>query len=510
MNLSAIGLAAALAPMAGVAFADPIPEERLAGALTELEAMAAKSVAEGDVPGLAIAVVRDDKVVFLKGFGAREAGKPEGVDTDTVFQLASFSKPISSTVVAAMVGKHLVDWDSRIAEIAPDYQLQGAYPSQQVTVRDLFAHRSGLPGSSGNDLEDIGFDRETIMHRLALVPPSSSFRAGYSYSNAGITMGALAAARPSGLDWETAAEEFLFKPLGMASTSYRYADFAGRANAARLHVRVDGAWTALVKRDADPQAPAGGASSSVRDLAEWARLELGGGVHDGERLIPAEALAETHQPVMARGPDPASGDPSFYGLGWAIEYTPHGVKWGHAGAFSQGARTLVSLFPDQGLGIIVLSNAFPTGVPEGLADSFFDLVFEGRVAEDHFARWNALYDGLFGPEIEAAKRAFAERPEPATLARPAEDYVGTYANDYVGTATVSGTDGSLTLVLGPEGRARYPLTHFDRDVFIDYPTPEMPDVPDLVRFTLGPDGAAESITIESLDANGLGTLRRLD
>ncbi len=321
----------------------PIEAERLAPALVELEAMAAKAVADGAVPGLSIAVVHDDKVVYLKGFGLREMGRPEMVDADTVFQLASFSKPISSTVVAAMVGKGLVGWDDRVADLAPDYRFHDAYPNQQVTVRDLFAHRSGLPGGAGNDLEDIGFDRETIMHRLALIAPTSSFRAGYAYSNAGITMGALAATRPSGLDWETAADRFLFQPLGMGATSFRYADFEGRANAAKLHVRIGDAWTALVKRDADAQAPAGGASSSARDLAEWMRLELGRGVYDGAELIPAAAIGETHEPVMARGADPIHGNPSFYALGWAVEYTPRGVKWGHAGAFSNGARTLVAL-----------------------------------------------------------------------------------------------------------------------------------------------------------------------
>ncbi len=509
-SLATASALATSALVVGIASAEPVAEDRLAAALVTLESMAAKSVADGAVPGLAIAVVHDDKVAFLKGFGLRQTGRPETVGVDTVFQLASFSKPISSTVVAAMVGKHLIGWDSRIADLAPDYQLRDAYPSQQVTVRDLFAHRSGLPGSAGNDLEDIGYGRETIMHRLALVPPSSSFRAGYAYSNAGLTMGALAAARASGLDWETAAEDFVFKPLGMASTSYRHSDFEGRADAAQLHVRIGDAWTALVKRDADAQAPAGGASSSVRDLAQWMRLELGRGIHDGAPLIPAEAIAETHEPVMARGPDPIRGNPTFYALGWAVEYTPRGVKWGHAGAFSNGARTLVSLYPDSELGIVVLTNAFPTGVPEGLAESFFDLVFEGEVARDYFAPWNALYASLFEPAIAEASRTFATPPEPPSPARPDAAYVGTYAGAYAGTATVTAAAGTLTLALGPEGRARYPLTHFDRDIFLSHPSPEMPEMPGMARFTLGPDGTAVSITIDSLDANGLGTLTRVD
>lgn len=502
-----VGLCAALAPGAG--FADPVTAEKVSAALTELDAMAGRMVATGEVPGLAITVVHDDRVVYTKGFGLRETGKPETVDADTVFQLASLSKPITSTIVAALVGKANLDWDSRIASLAPDFQLHDPYPSQQVTVRDLLDHRSGLPGAAGNDLEAIGFPRDEIMHRLALVPASSSFRAGYSYSNAGFTMGALAAARPTGRDWETVADTFLYHPLSMTATSSRHADFARQPNAASLHVNLGKGWVAAVKRNADAQAPAGGVSSTARDLGAWMRLELAGGKFDGEQLIPADAMEATHQPLFARGSNPVTGAPSFYGLGWNVEYTRHGLIWGHAGAFSVGARTLVSLLPDSGLGIVVLANAFPTGVPEALADSFFDLVFDGKPAQDYLVAWNAAYSGLFGPAIAAAKASFAKAPTPASPARPAEAYTGRYANAYVGAATVSADGSDLELALGPQGMAHYPLHHFDRDIYFYYPDAETPDLPSTAVFALGPDGKSLTMTLSPFDDAGLGTLARL-
>ncbi|TJW81323.1 MAG: beta-lactamase family protein, partial [Mesorhizobium sp.] len=148
------------------ASADPISPERMSTALSKLEALAQGAVADGAVPGLAIAVVHDDEVVFLKGFGHREAGKPEAVDPDTVFQIASLSKPVSATVVAVLVSDGVVSWDSRIADLDPGFRLADPYLTSQLTVRDLFAHRSGLPGTAGDDLEDIGYDRATILHRL--------------------------------------------------------------------------------------------------------------------------------------------------------------------------------------------------------------------------------------------------------------------------------------------------------------------------------------------------------
>lgn len=493
----------------GSALADPVSREKVLAALPQLEAMAQKAIADRTVPGLAIAVVHQDEVVYLKGFGLREMGGAATVDPDTVFQIASLSKPVTSTVVAALVSAGLVDWNSLIADIDPAFRLLEAYPSAQLTIRDLLAHRSGLPGGAGNELEDIGFDRETVLHRLRLVPPSSSFRAGYSYSNAGFTEGGVAAARPTGKSWEDVADERLYRPLGMSSTSSRYADFIARSNRAALHVDIGDGWQAKVKREPDMQAPAGGVSSSARDLAQWLRLELSGGVYNGERKIGADALAATHEPLISRGKNPVSGAASFYGLGWNVEFGRHGLSWGHAGAFSVGSRTLATLYPDASLGIVVLVNAFPTGVPEGLADSYFDLVFDGSVSQDWMTAWNGVYAGIVGPAIAAAKAAYAEPPQPATAALPLSAYAGRYRSAYVGDAVVTEAGGGLTLALGPDGARTYPLKHFDRDLFLAYPAAETPDWPSAIRFAVGPAGEADAVTIEFLDDAGMGRLERV-
>ncbi|RWB05142.1 MAG: serine hydrolase [Mesorhizobium sp.] len=491
------------------ASADTITPDRIAAALSKLEALAKGVVADGGVPGLAIGVVHDDKVVFLKGFGHREAGKPETVDADTVFQIASLSKPVSATIVAALVSDEIVSWDTKIADLDPAFRLSEPYPTSELTVRDLFSHRSGLPGTAGDDLEDIGYDRAEILHRLRFVSPSSSFRAGYSYSNFGLTEGAVAAAKPTGKPWEEVAEEKLYRPLGMVSTSSRHADFIKHANRAPLHVKLDGVWTAKVKRDPDAQAPAGGVSSTARDLSQWVRLVLGNGVYEGKPLIAADALAETHVPLMTRGKNPVSGSTSFYGLGWNVEFGRHGLSWGHAGAFSVGARTLVTLFPEQKLGIVIVANAFPTGVPEGLSDSFADMAFDGKVEKDWVKQWDDIFASLFGPAVAAAKATYAVPPSPASPAGPASAYNGRYFNDFIGGAVVSGEGDGLVLKVGPGGARSYSLEHFDRDMFLTYPDAETPDAPSGVNFVLGPDGKASAMTIEFLDGNHLGTLTRV-
>lgn len=499
----------AMALLANDASAQTITPDRVEVALSKLEPLVEKIVADDGVPGLAIGIVHNDKVVYLKGFGLREAGKPDAVDADTVFQIASLSKPISATVVAALVGDGGVSWDAKIVDLDPTFRLAEPYPTSELTIRDLFAHRSGLPGTAGDDLEGIGYDRTEILRRLRFVSPSSSFRAGYSYSNFGLTQGAVAAAKPTGKPWEDVAEEKLYRPLGMTSTSSRHADFVERANRAALHIEVDGAWAAKIRRDPDAQAPAGGVSSTVRDLAQWMRLELAAGARDGKPVIAADALDQTHVPLMARGSNPVTGSVSFYGLGWNVEFGRHGLSWGHAGAFSVGARSLVTLFPKEELGIVILANAFPTGVPEGLSDSFADLVFDGKIEKDWVEAWDAAYAGLFGPAIASAKATYASPPTPATPARPMDAYEGRYANEFVGDVVVSGAGNGLVIQVGPGGARSYSLRHFDRDLFLAFPDAEMPDRPSGVSFAIGPDGKASAITIEFLDENNLGTLRRV-
>lgn len=480
------------------------------GALPELESSAQQVIDADEVPGLAIAVVYRDEVLFEKGFGVKLAGGDQRVDADTVFQLASLSKPVASTVVAALVSDRAVTWDTRIADLDPEFQLAEPYPSAHVTVRDLFAHRSGLSGNAGNDLETLGYTRDDIMRRLRYLKPASSFRSTYAYSNFGITQGALAAAKAAGLSWEDAAEARLYTRLGMASTSSRHGDFLARTNRASLHVRFNGAWTALATRDPDGQSPAGGVSSTARDLAQWMRLELANGRYAGEPLIDETALAQTHAPHTDRGSHPVSGVPAFYGLGWNVEYRSYGTVWGHAGAFSQGARTVVSLVPSHGLGVVVLTNAFPTGVPEGISDRFLEKVMNGDTRRDWLGAWNAFFASLFGPAIETAKKTYGHMPADVSPALPLSAYAGTYANAYLGTVSAVEADGALTLRLGPNGARSFTLAHFDRDLFIYYPYPEMPDLAVAATFAIGPGRKALHLTLDDLNESGQGELARLD
>ena len=320
----------------------------------------------------------------------------------------------------------------------------------------------------------------------------------------------MAAAKAAGYTWENAADARLYSRLGMTSTSSRHRDFLSRDDRASLHVPVDGEWKALATRDPDPQSPAGGASSSARDLAQWMRLELANGRFNGEPIIDEAAISQTHRPLVDRGLHPLHGVPSFYGLGWNVEFRSYGTVWGHAGAFSQGARTLVTLVPSQQLGIVVLTNAFPTGVPEGLADTFLAKLFGGDTTRDWLAEWNTLYASMFGPAIDAARAKYDNRPAHASPPLAAPAYAGVYTNDYLGKAVVAEAGGTLTLELGPAHEKSFALRHFDGHVFVYHPYDETPQLPVAATFDMGSGSRATWLTLDDLNDNGQGRLARTD
>src|SRR5690606_32720124 len=220
----------------------------------------------------------------------RQLGEPEPVDANTVFQLASVSKSVGATVVAAQIGKGLISWESPVVQQLPWFSLQDPASTAQVTVGDLYSHQSGWPAHAGDELEAVGYDRRQVLERLHLLP-SAPLRTRYAYTNFGLTAAAEAVAAASGTDWEGLSEQVIYQPLGMNATSSRYSDFMSRANRAHPHIRLNGSFQLGVQRQPDAQSPAGGVSSSVQDMAKWMSLVLHDGKYEGKQLIPREALS---------------------------------------------------------------------------------------------------------------------------------------------------------------------------------------------------------------------------
>ncbi|MCE9534311.1 MAG: serine hydrolase [Planctomycetes bacterium] len=486
-----------------------VTAEKVETALKELEKLAEQTLKTTGVPGMAIAVVHQDRVVYVKGFGVREVGKEGPIDGDTVFQLASVSKPMASTVLAALVGEGVIGWDDRVIDRDPGFRMFDPWVTREVTIRDFLCHRSGLPSHAGDLLEDIGYGREEVLHRLRFQKPASSFRSRYAYTNFGYNEEAVAGARATGKTWEDVAADKLFRPLGMKSSSYRFADYEAAENRARLHVQVDGKWTAKYVRRPDAQSPAGGASSSARDMAQWVRLHLGNGKFDGKQVIGAKALAETHRPqIVSHEPvNPATDRAGFYGLGWNVNYRVDGrVTLSHSGAFALGAGTAVSLLPGESLGIVVLTNGTPMGVAEAVSASFFDLVLTGKPERD----WLALFRPIFAEILKPEYGTDVNYAKPLANVSPplaSEAYLGTYHNDYYGDLEIVEKDKGLVLQIGPK-KLSFTLRHWDRDTFFYQPEGENASGLSAITFRVGPDRKAAQVTIEYLDLQGKGSFGR--
>ena len=494
-------------PSSAAAPEPAVTAEAVSDAVRTVQAMASKIIADKGAPGIAIAVVFRDKLVWAGGFGVRDVATGRAVDADTVFQLASVSKPLASTVVAALVGEGKIAWNSRISDLDPGFQLADPWVTREVRIDDLFSHRSGLPDHAGDLLEDMGYSRDEVLRRLRLQKGGGPFRASYAYTNFGLTEAALAAGKPYGLTWEDASETRLYRPLGMTSTSSRYSEFINRPDRAAGHVRVNGQWAVKDQRQPDAQSPAGGASSSVNDMAKWMRLQLADGKFDGKQIVDAQALAETHAPQVHTGSNPLTGAPQFYGLGWNVSYDQQGrLRLNHSGAFSMGASTVVSLVPSEQLGIVVLVNAEPVGVSEALAFSFMDQALYGRQTQD----WRPLFAKVFAAmAAEGGDHAVDYgRPPPSPSPAMADAaYLGTYANAYFGDVEVAIRGGGLTIVEGP-GRMVFPLTHYDRDTFTYRTIGENASGLTGVTFTVGPDGRAQAVRVGNLDDYGDGVFMR--
>ena len=484
-----------------------VAPEQVDRAVREIEKLAQKETQENALPGLAIAIVFQDKLVYAKGFGVRDVNTTAPVDADTVFQLASLSKPIGSTVVAELVGEGKITWDSKLTVLDPTFAMFDPWVTREITIRDMYAHRSGLPEHAGDLLEDLGFTRAEILYRLRYQHPGGSFRSHYAYTNFGMTEGGITAAKAYGLEWEEACKQKLYTPLRMASTSSRYADFVRQTNKALGHVLVDGKWVQKFKRDPDAQSPTGGVSSSVNDLAKWMRLQLANGKFDGKQIVDKDALAETHHPHMLTGFNPFTQLPTFYGLGWNVSYDQQGrLRLNHSGAFGLGAATYVNLVPNAQLGIVVLTNAYPIGVAEALGTTFLDIALYGKPTEDWFALFKQVYSNS---AATGTVLGFDYSRPPASPAPALKNnaYVGRYVNDFFGEISIVEKDSELAIVQGPK-RKIFPMKHYDRDTFTYETTGENAVGTSGITFTIGPDGKAAQVVVENLNVGGEGTFQR--
>ena len=338
------------------------------------EAIAEQLVAGGRIPGLAVAIVQNGRVLSARGYGVTDARSGDAVDAHTVFRLASLSKSFAGAVTGILVDDGVLRWDSKLVDYVPDFQLSQPNAAQQVTVADLLSHRVGLTRNAfDRDLEGDA-DFHTLTQKLANAPMACAPGQCYAYQNVAFSLiGDIVFATTGQFYSETVARR-IFKPLGMHDASYGLEGLEASGRWARPHVRGGGGWVPLMpKPNYYRVAPAAGVNASISDMAQWLIAQTG---HRPD-VLPAPLLATLHQPLI-NTPSEMRGSgwrrtrlsSAGYALGWrAMNYAGHDIAF-HGGAV-QGYRGAMALLPDKDLGIAILWNS-ESALPSGLLPTILD------------------------------------------------------------------------------------------------------------------------------------------
>jgi CubicO group peptidase (beta-lactamase class C family) len=421
-------------------------------------------------------------------------GKPEKVDKDTVFQLASVSQSFTTTMLAALVTEREIGWDDPVQKHWPGFALWDPWVSRHVTFRDLTAQRSGLPAYAGDELDQFGYGRLEILRRLRYLAPIAGFRAAYAYQNALPTAAAEGASRATGESWERLLRTRVLAPLGMGSTVLSYRGYLEAPDRSGSHTLVNGTMRAGTPADDDVFAPAGGVSSTIADLVPYVRMQLNGGARAGVRVAADKALAATHAATTVIGDDEAG--PTASALGWeTCGYLGRRVVQ-HGGDLSAGVSTMVSMVPADGVGIVVLANAFPEGqaLTTALTKTLYDLYIEGQPQEDWLTEQQLLQDELKGSVLDPHQHLPEAPPSDAASPRERAVYEGVFANTYYGRVTVRrGPGAGLSVRLGRGATLRY--VPWDGDTW------RQPQTDTAAVFNVR-DGRARSVRLMVLDFAG--------
>jgi len=462
--------------------------------LTGLDAYVKKSMEAWETPGLSIAIVKDGKVVLTRGYGVRQQDGKAPVDADTVFAAGSISKTFTASAVAALIARDRLRWDDHVIDRLPDFRLYDPYVTREIRVRDLLCHRSGLP--RGEMLWYYStFDRREILRRLRYLEPEAGFRTAFGYQNLMFVAAGEVVASVAGMSWDNFIAETFLRPLGMTSTSTSVAAIGG--NAATPHARVDGKYSPIPWLNVDNIAPAGGVNTSAADLAKWMLFQLADGkTGDTELLLPGD-VAEMRTPQtiipVSKAHREAVPDTLFraYGLGWYLE-DYRGVRLAYHGGRIDGMSSRLTLVPERGLGVAVLTNRGRSSLPDALTYRVLD-TYLGAPAKDWSGDFLKRAEDIFAERDEKRERLLAQRVPDTRPSLPLDGYAGTYDSELYGPLDIQYDGAALWLRRNDEAIAT--LSHFNYDTFLaTFTSPALRNR--LVTFSLDKLGHVAALDLE--------------
>ena len=483
-------------------------DEQLKTILADFDQYSAKAMIDWKVPGMAIGIVRDGKLIFAKGYGVKTLGSDDPVSENTIFQIGSTSKAFTATLAAMLADEGKFKWEDKVLDHVPDFAMYDPWVTREFQVVDLMAQHSGMPGYAADSLYIFGFDRPYIRQAVRHIKPVASFRAKYAYQNGLWLTASAIIEKYTGKTWEEALKERIFEPLGMSDSSADMQSFLNAKDVSSLHAADGDKVIALPKNweflDWSYVAgPAGAINSNVMDMAKWLAFQMNDGKANDKQLVSEENMRVIHSPKTIIGLGGKTHENIFYCLGWLYqEHSPYPMVWHNGGTLM---KTMVAYVPEQKIGVVVLSN-YVTQLPELLAFRFFDL-YSGKPARDQSA------EGL--AELEKTQKEEKEKkpaaPNEPAAPLPLEKYAGNYANDIYGKLNVSVVDGQLTIVIGPR-KVKMILKHWDKDIFsINYPIYGVDLDDGFAIFQIDPQGKVTGVNIDPLDQDDdLGVFKRVE
>ncbi len=449
-------------------------------------------------PGIAAAVVRDDRIVYLNGVGVRELGSERQVTADTLFALGSCTKAFTATALAILVEEDKADWDDLVRKHLPWFRLDDPLADRDVRLCDLLCHRIGL---ASHDLLWYGapWSIEDSVRRMAFLERSTSFRSTYEYNNLAYLAAGLAIEAIAKQPWHVFVQERLFKPLQMKDAVFTSGDAQKAPDHASPHGHDDRGKVTVIPwyRDDKQIRASGSIKASVRDLSQWLRFQLAEGKIDGKQVVSAAALDETHTPripvplsATQRG---AGATQASYALGWHIgDYRGHAIHE-HGGAVA-GFRARIVLVPRKKLGLVVLTNLEDMEIVQAAGNNLLDYLL-GLEKKN----WNDFFDAEHRKAKEAEEQRLQKRLAGQVKRAKAKDldfYVGSYSEPAYDTVTITRKGGTLWLKWSSY---QFPLTHFHYDTFL---TPQKDlQLPTALR--------AETVVFEMNEAAEMSVLRFL-
>lgn len=422
---------------------------------------------KGSGAGMAIAIVKDDKMVFGKGYGFRELGKDDKVDENTVFAIASNTKAFTAASLAILVDEKKIAWNDKVSKYLPDFQMYDPWVTSELTIRDLVSHRSGLDTFSGDLLwYDTTYPTDEILRRVRYLKPVSSFRTRFGYQNLMFIAAGRIVEKASGMKWADFVQTRILTPLGMNRTTTSVRDL--KDNYALPHNESGGKLRALPVGYLDDAIGAVRLNSSVADLSKWIRLQLGRGTFEGKKIFSEAQSWQMWQPnIMIPVSDATMKNSptkhfNSYGMGWFLfDYQGRKIV-NHSGGLD-GMLSYTVLIPEDNTGFVVLTNSES---PEFaiMMNKILD-VMTGAPKHDYNA--DALARKTAGDKDDAEERAKedAERVPNTKPTLALASYAGTYSSQMYGDVTVAEENGKLVMRLGPAPNFVADLEHWHYDTF---------------------------------------------